>query len=86
MAQNGPGHDENRKVLNSFIRNSGIFDGVEDFDAATLNPATGNVKDQYLPNSQFTQLPWDYLRPNHAGYNAMGAIVGLDPFAPERSS
>lgn len=69
---NGPGHDANRKVLNEFIRHSGLFDGVEDFDAATLDPATGNMKAEFLPNSQFTQLPWDYLHPNHAGYIAMG--------------
>ena len=33
-------------------------------------------------NGQFTQLPWDYLHPNHAGYNAMGLQVGIAPFAP----
>jgi len=69
---NGPGHDASRKVLNNFIRTSGLFDGVEDFDAATLDPNTGNMRAEFLPNSQFTQLPWDYLHPNHAGYNAMG--------------
>jgi lysophospholipase L1-like esterase len=42
----------------------------------------GNLKPKYLPNSQFTQLPWDYLHPNHAGYNAMGQAVGTAPFAP----
>jgi lysophospholipase L1-like esterase len=83
---NGPGRDANRKVLNDFIRHSGgVFDGVEDFDAATLDPATGNMKDYFLPNSQFTQLPWDYLHPNHAGYNAMGLAVDLGPFAPGHS-
>jgi len=34
------------------------------------------------PNSQFTQLPWDYLHPNHAGYNAMGLTVNIAPFSP----
>ena len=79
---NGPGHDASRMVLNDFIRTSGIFDGVEDFDAATLDPATGNMRAEFLPNSQFTQLPWDYLHPNHAGYNAMGLVVDIGPFAP----
>jgi lysophospholipase L1-like esterase len=79
---NGPGHDASRKVLNNFIRTSGLFDGVEDFDAATLDPATGNMRAEFLPNSQFTQLPWDYLHPNHAGYNAMGMAVDIAPFAP----
>jgi lysophospholipase L1-like esterase len=81
---NGPGHDASRKVLNTFIRSSGLFDGVEDFDAATLDPATGNMRAEFLPNSQFTQLPWDYLHPNHAGYNAMGLAVDIKPFAPGR--
>jgi len=81
---NGPGHDADRKILNTFIRSSGLFDGVEDFDAATLDPATGNMRAEFLPNSQFTQLPWDYLHPNHAGYNAMGAAVDIKPFAPAR--
>jgi hypothetical protein len=38
----------------------------------------------YLPNSQFTQLPWDYLHPNHAGYNAMGEVVDITPFVPTK--
>ena len=79
---NGPGHDASRKILNNFIRTSGLFDGVEDFDAATLDPNTGNMRVEFLPNSQFTQLPWDYLHPNHAGYNAMGMAVDIAPFAP----
>ena len=40
------------------------------------------MKAVFLPNSQFTQLPWDYLHPNHAGYNAMGLVVDIAPFAP----
>lgn len=84
QGDNGPGHDASRKVLNDFIRTSGLFDGVEDFDAATLDPATGNMKAVFLPNSTFTQLPWDYLHPNHAGYIAMGEAVDITPFAPSR--
>ena len=57
MGDNGPGHNASRLVLNAFIPNSGLFDGVEDFDAATLDPATGNMRAEFLPNSQFTQLP-----------------------------
>jgi lysophospholipase L1-like esterase len=83
-ADNGPVVDAGRQVLNGFIRHSGVFDGVEEFDLATLDPATGNMKAVYLPNSQFTQLPWDYLHPNHAGYNAMGEVVDITPFAPRR--
>src|SRR5215467_8465704 len=79
---NGPAIDADRMILNDFIRTSGLFDGVVDFDEATLDPATGNMKAEFLPNSQFTQLPWDYLHPNHAGYNAMGMAVDIRPFAP----
>jgi len=82
MGDNGPGHDASRMVLNAFIRGSGIYDGVEDFDAVTLDPSTGNMQAEYLPNSTFTQLPWDYLHPNHAGYIAMGEVVDIQPFAP----
>ncbi len=81
---NGPGHNANRLVLNAYIRGSSLFDGVEDFDAATLDPATGNMQAEFLPNSQFTELPWDYLHPNHAGYIAMGEAVDIRPFAPAR--
>jgi lysophospholipase L1-like esterase len=82
MGDNGPGHDASRMVLNTFIRGSGIYDGVEDFDAVTLDPSTGNMLAEYLPNSTFTQLPWDYLHPNHAGYIAMGDVVDIAPLAP----
>ena len=79
---NGAVIDGFRKSINHYIRTSGLFDGVVDFDLATLDPATGNLKAPYVPNSQFTQLPWDYLHPNHAGYNAMGLAVDIAPFAP----
>ena len=75
--------DANRQILNTFIRTSGVFDGVEDFDTATLDPATGNMKAEYVPNSQFTELPWDYLHPNHAGYQAMAAAVDIAAFKPK---
>jgi lysophospholipase L1-like esterase len=83
-ADNGPVVDGFRKSINQYIRTSGLFDGVVDFDQATLDPTTGNMRAPYLPNSQFTQLPWDYLHPNHAGYNAMGLAVDIAPFAPRR--
>ena len=81
-ADNGPVIDGHRKTVNQYIRTPGLFDAVIDFDKATLDPATGNMKAAYLPNSQFTQLPWDYLHPNHAGYNAMGSAIDVSLFAP----
>jgi lysophospholipase L1-like esterase len=79
---NGPVANAGRMVLNTYIRTPGHFDGVEDFDTATLDTATGNMKAEYVPNSQMTQLPWDYLHPNHAGYIAMGEAVDIVPFKP----
>lgn len=79
---NGPVVDAGRRVLNRYIRTSGLFDGVADFDAATFDPATNNMRAEYVPNSQMTQLPWDYLHPNHAGYLAMGQIIDIAPFKP----
>ncbi len=79
---NGPSVDAGRMVLNSFIRTSHLFDGVADFDAATLDPATGNMRAEFVPNSEFTQLPWDYLHPNHAGYLAMGMSIDIRKFRP----
>jgi lysophospholipase L1-like esterase len=60
----------------------GNFDGVVDFDCATRDSSTGNTKAEFVPNSQFTQLPPDDRHPNHAGYNAMGMAVDIRPFAP----
>ena len=39
---NGPVAEAGRQVLNDFIRHSGLFDGVVEFDRATLDtpPAT----------------------------------------------
>jgi hypothetical protein len=28
---------------------------------------------------EFTELPWDYLHPNHAGYNAMAKSSASHP-------
>lgn len=81
---NGPTVDAGRRLLNDFIRTSNIWDSVADFDTATLDPATGNMRAAFVPNSEFTQLPWDYLHPNHAGYLAMGLSIDIRPFRPRR--
>ena len=72
-----PEQDEKRKALNTFIRSSGVFDGVIDFDAATLDPATGGLKEVFVPDST-TGGPGDKLHPNRAGYLAMGNAIDLD--------
>jgi lysophospholipase L1-like esterase len=73
--------DEKRKALNAFIRSSGLFDAVVDFDAATLDPGTGGLRPEMVPDST-TGGPGDRLHPNRAGYVAMGSSVDLGAVAP----
>ena len=65
-----------RQEYNQFIRNAGIFDGVIDFDVVTLDPATGELKAAYQPNSTIGG-PGDKLHPNRAGYAAMGRAIDI---------
>jgi lysophospholipase L1-like esterase len=71
-----PTVEAKRKAYNQFIRSAGIFDGVVDFDAATLDPQTGELKASFQPNSS-TGGPGDKLHPNRAGYLAMGEAIDL---------
>jgi lysophospholipase L1-like esterase len=72
----------NRVVINTFIRTSGLFDGVEDFDAATYDPSTGGIWPQFVPNSTTGGTTGDYLHPNRAGYQAEANSIDITPFAP----
>jgi lysophospholipase L1-like esterase len=71
-----PEEDRKRKALNEFIRTSGLFDGVADFDRATLNTATGELRPEFVPDSTVGG-PGDKLHPNRAGYLAMGMSIDL---------
>jgi lysophospholipase L1-like esterase len=62
-----------RSAVNEWIRTSGAFDAVVDFDAATRDPA--NPK-RFLP----TYDPGDHLHPNDAGYRAMAEAIDLSIF------
>lgn len=73
--------DQKREALNQFIRQVTLFDGIEDFDAATRDRATGALRVPFQPNSTVGG-PGDRLHPNHAGYLAMGEAVDIRPFAP----
>ncbi|MBP0445982.1 lysophospholipase [Roseomonas sp. SSH11] len=75
--------DEKRKGLNAFIRDSGLFDAVAEFDRATLDPATGGLKAEMIPDST-TGGPGDKLHPNRAGYLAMGSAIDLGSVMPAR--
>jgi lysophospholipase L1-like esterase len=77
-AAGSAGQDDQRKALNAFIRTGGLFDGVADFDGATLDPSTGGMRPEFVPEST-TGGPGDKLHPNRAGYEAMAATVPLAP-------
>ncbi|MBR1193045.1 GDSL-type esterase/lipase family protein [Bradyrhizobium sp. AUGA SZCCT0160] len=76
-----PEQDAKRKALNDFIRTSGTFDGVIDFDKATLDPQSGGLKVEFVPDST-TGGAGDKLHPNRTGYLAMGQAIDLDLFKP----
>lgn len=74
-------HDEKRRALNDFIRQSGVFDAVVDFDAATLDPDTGGMRQAFVHDTT-TGGPGDKLHPNRLGYQAMGLAVDLQALFP----
>ncbi len=75
-AHGSPEEDQKRKALNEFIRNSGLFDAVADFDRATLDERTGGLRAEFVPDST-TGGPGDKLHPNRAGYLAMAMAIDL---------
>jgi lysophospholipase L1-like esterase len=76
-----PDANTRRQAVNTFIRTSGIFDAVADFDAATVDPTTGGLREPFVPNSTIGGAG-DRLHPNRAGYQAMGSAIDLKVFAP----
>ncbi len=86
VGYNGPAGtaevNERRLSVNQFIRTSGLFDGVADFDAATIDAKTGALRAEFQPNST-TGGAGDKLHPNRAGYQAMGNAIDLKLFAPK---
>jgi lysophospholipase L1-like esterase len=79
-----PEQDDKRKELNEFIRTSGTFDAVIDFDKVVLDPQSGGLKPEFVPEST-TGGPGDKLHPNRTGYLAMGEAIDLGLFKPDRS-
>jgi len=61
-----------RMAVNDFIRDSGEFDGVIEFDKA--------VQDPNNPNRIRADFTADNLHPNDIGYAAMAEIIDLDLF------
>ena len=76
-----PEVDAERRIINAFVRTPGSFDGVFDFDAATLDVTTGGLRAAFQPNSTIGGAG-DRLHPNRAGYLAMGQAVDLAVLAP----
>ncbi|MGE5394548.1 MAG: SGNH/GDSL hydrolase family protein [Candidatus Saccharibacteria bacterium] len=64
--------DQARNTVNEWIRNSGRFDGVIDFDKTMQDPLDHTT---LLPAVQS-----DYLHPNAAGHRVMGESVDLELF------
>ena len=62
-----------REAVNAWIRTSGTFDAVVDFEAATRD-----VSDPRKFRAEFD--PGDHLHPNNAGYEAMANAVDLSIF------
>jgi lysophospholipase L1-like esterase len=68
-----PAKDAVRKAVNHWIRTSGAFDGVIDFDKAVRDPANPDrILNAYDAG--------DHLHPGDAGYKAMGEAVDLSLF------
>lgn len=62
-----------REAVNKWIRTSGAFDGVVDFDKITRDPANPTRLNPSFDSG-------DHVHPNDAGYKAMGAGIDLSMF------
>jgi len=68
-----------RQAVNTWIRSSGAYDAVVDFEAATRDPQ--NPK-RFRPDLD----PGDHLHPNDAGYQAMADAIDLSIFTGKRAA
>jgi lysophospholipase L1-like esterase len=68
-----PEGEAKRQALNDWIRTSGAYDGVIDFDAVTRDPAAPSKFAAFADSG-------DHLHPGDAGYKAMGEAVDLALF------
>ena len=77
-ALQAPDAEARRQAVNRWIRDNpdGLFDGVVDFDAATADPRTKGLREEFVPNSTVGGSG-DRLHPNRAGYLAMADAVDL---------
>jgi lysophospholipase L1-like esterase len=63
-----------REAVNNWIRNSGAFDGVVDFEAALRDPQRPTRETAAYDSG-------DHLHPNDAGYKAMAEAIDLSLFS-----
>ena len=75
------GTDARRHQLNDLLSKPGLYDAVIDFDAATVDTQTGELRADFVPNST-NGGPGDKLHPNRAGFLAMGDAVDLRALVP----
>ncbi len=88
LGSSSPAHgfkaqDDKRRQLNEFIRTSGVFDGVADFDKVVTDPQTGAMRTEFVPDNTLGGKG-DKLHPNRLGYRAMGAEIDLKLLVPAR--
>lgn len=76
------GVEQARQALNTALKGSGTpFDGLIDFDAATTDRTTGQMRAEFKPSST-AGGPGDGITPNRAGYIAMADAVDLKLLLP----
>ena len=68
-----PAGEQMREAINQWIRSSGVFDGVIDFDQVTRDSANPTVFDPAVDSG-------DHLHPGDAGYEKMGSAIDLSLF------
>ncbi len=71
--------EEIRQAVNRWIRTSGTFDAVVDYDAVTRDPANPKVFKTGFNDG-------DHLHPNDAGYKAMADSIDLRMFSGKGAS
>jgi lysophospholipase L1-like esterase len=65
-------NEATRQAVNTWIRTSGAYDRIIDFEPAVADPAD--------PLSLLSSLTCDHVHPNAAGYRAMANSIDLSVF------